>query len=200
MQDHRVVSREEWLSARKALLVKEKEATRLRDKLNAERMALPRVKVEKSYIFDSPGGRKSLAELFGGRSQLIVYHFMLGPDWEAGCSGCSFLADHLDGALPHLEHHDVSLVAVSRAPLAKIAAYKARMGWRFPLGLVVRQRLQLRFSCLVHARTARERVPSPTTLPRSTPPTLMMSCRVSAPSSATNPACLSYLFVVRARR
>src|SRR5262249_27955047 len=120
MQESRIVSKEEWLAARKALLAKEKEATRLRDKINAERLALPRVKVEKTYRFDTPAGKKTLAELFGPRSQLIVYHFMFGPGWDAGCPGCSFLADHFDGALPHLEHHDVSLVAVSRAPLAKI--------------------------------------------------------------------------------
>ena len=128
----RAVSRDEWLSARRALLAKEKEATRLRDTINAERMALPWVKVEQTYIFDTPAGRKNLADLFAGRSQLIVYHFMLGPEWQAGCPGCSFLADHIDGALPHLEHHDVTMVAVSRAPLARIEAYKARMGWRFP--------------------------------------------------------------------
>jgi predicted dithiol-disulfide oxidoreductase (DUF899 family) len=132
MTQHPVVSREEWLTARKALLLKEKEATKARDRLNAERLALPWVKVDKAYSFDTPQGRKSLSELFAGRSQLIVYHFMLGPDWEAGCPGCSFLADHFDGALPHLEHHDVTLTAVARAPLAKIEAYKARMGWRFP--------------------------------------------------------------------
>jgi predicted dithiol-disulfide oxidoreductase (DUF899 family) len=129
---NRVVSRAEWLEARRALLAREKEATRLRDQINAERLALPWVRVDRDYVFDTPAGRRSLAGLFSGRSQLVVYHFMLGPDWTAGCPGCSFLADHLDGALPHLEHHDVSLVAVSRAPLAKIAAYKARMGWRFP--------------------------------------------------------------------
>ncbi|MBV8962239.1 MAG: thioredoxin family protein, partial [Hyphomicrobiales bacterium] len=84
------------------------------------------------YVFDTPKGKKSLAELFAGRSQLIIYHFMLGPGWSAGCTGCSFLADHLDGALPHLEHHDVSLIAVSRAPLTEIERYKSRMGWRFP--------------------------------------------------------------------
>ncbi len=131
-QQHRIVSRAEWLAARRALLAHEKEATRLRDRINAERLALPWVRVEQDYAFDSPNGRKSLSELFDGRSQLLVYHFMLGPDWTAGCRGCSFLADHLDGALPHLQHHDVSLVAVSRAPLARIEAYKARMGWRFP--------------------------------------------------------------------
>ena len=132
MQAHPVVSREEWLVARKSLLQREKEATRLRDAINAERLKLPWVMVEKDYEFDTPAGRKSLADLFDGRSQLIVYHFMLGPDWEAGCPGCSFLSDHLDGALPHLNHHDVTLTAVSRAPLAKIEAYKRRMGWHFP--------------------------------------------------------------------
>jgi predicted dithiol-disulfide oxidoreductase (DUF899 family) len=132
MPQHAVVSEKEWLDARKALLLKEKELTHLRDKINAERLALPWVKVEKNYIFDTPAGKKSLADLFGGRSQLIVYHFMLGPGWAAGCPGCSFLSDHIDGALPHLEHHDVRWTAVSRAPLAEIEAYKKRMGWRFP--------------------------------------------------------------------
>jgi predicted dithiol-disulfide oxidoreductase (DUF899 family) len=127
-----VVSQTEWLAARRALLAKEKEAVRLRDEVNAQRLELPWVRVEKTYTFHTTDGRKTLAELFAGRSQLVVYHFMLGPGWAAGCPGCSFLADHLDGALPHLEHHDVTLTAVSRAPLAEIAAYKTRMGWRFP--------------------------------------------------------------------
>lgn len=127
-----VVSRDVWLKARRELLASEKEATHLRDRINAERLALPWVKVEESYVFDTPAGRKSLADLFDGRNQLIVYHFMLGPEWEAGCVGCSFLADHLDGALPHLNNHDVTLVAASRAPLPKIEAYKKRMGWHFP--------------------------------------------------------------------
>ena len=131
-QAHPVVSREDWLAARKALLAKEKEAIHLRDKINAERLALPWVKVDKKYLFDTPQGKKSLADLFNGRSQLLVYHFMLGPGWAAGCPGCSFLSDHLDGALPHLEHHDVTLTAVSRAPLPEIEAYKKRMGWEFP--------------------------------------------------------------------
>ncbi len=129
---HPVVSREEWLTARRALLTQEKEATHARDRLNAARLSLPWVKIDKAYAFDTPQGRRTLAELFAGRSQLLVYHFMLGPDWEAGCPGCSFLADHFDGMLPHLEHHDVTLTAVSRAPLDKIAAYKARMDWKFP--------------------------------------------------------------------
>jgi len=131
-QPHPVVSREEWLQARKALLAHEKEATRLRDKINAERLALPWVRVDQTYTFDTPAGRRTLADLFDGRSQLIVYHFMLAPGWQAGCVGCSFLSDHLDGGLAHLNHHDVSLVAVSRAPLSEIEAYRARMGWRFP--------------------------------------------------------------------
>src|ERR1700761_948237 len=128
MADHEIVSREQWLTARKALLAMEKEATHQRDRVNAARLALPWVKVDKEYQFDTLQGRKSLGELFDGRSQLIVYHFMLGPGWKAGCDGCSFLSDHVDGALPHLEHHDVSWVAVSRAPLAEIERYKRRMG------------------------------------------------------------------------
>ncbi len=127
-----VVSREVWLEARRALLASEKEATHLRDKVNRERQALPWVKVDKDYAFDTPLGRKSLSELFDGRSQLLVYHFMFGPDWDQGCTGCSFLADNLDGAVTHLNNHDVTLVAVSRGPLAKLEAYKKRMGWHFP--------------------------------------------------------------------
>ncbi len=131
-QQHEVVSREEWLKARQALLAMEKEETRLRDKVRAERLALPWVRVDKAYAFDTPVGRKTLADLFDGRSQLMIYHFMFGPDWEAGCPGCSFMADHIDGMLPHLNHHDVTFVCVSRAPLDKIEAYKRRMGWAFP--------------------------------------------------------------------
>jgi len=127
-----VVSREVWLEARRALLAREKEATHLRDRVNQERQALPWVKVEKDYVFDTPTGRRTLAELFEGRSQLVVYHFMFGPEWEQGCVGCSFLADNLDGALPHLNNHDVTLIAVSRGPLAKLEDYKRRMGWHFP--------------------------------------------------------------------
>ncbi|CDN53079.1 CalU12 protein [Neorhizobium galegae bv. officinalis bv. officinalis str. HAMBI 1141] len=127
-----VVSREEWLEARRKLLALEKEETHLRDKVRAERQAMPWVKVDKDYVFDTPKGKKSLAELFDDRSQLLVYHFMLGPDWDAGCLGCSFLSDHIDGALPHLNNHDVTYVAVARAPLDKIEAYKKRMGWKFP--------------------------------------------------------------------
>lgn len=131
-EKHAVVSREDWLEARRVLLAKEKAHTRALDALNAERLALPWVKLDKDYVFDTETGKKTLAQLFDGRGQLMVYHFMFGPEWEAGCPGCSFLADHLDGTLPHLNNHDVTLVAASRAPLDKITAYKRRMGWRFP--------------------------------------------------------------------
>ncbi len=131
MEPHAIVSRDQWLVARQALLAKEKELTRLRDRLSAERRALPWVKVEKAYVFDAVDGRKTLADLFAGRSQLVVDHFMLGPGWKEGCLGCSFGADHIEGGLVHLEHHDVSFAAVSRAPLAEIEAYRRRMGWRF---------------------------------------------------------------------
>ena len=126
-----VASREEWLAARKALLVKEKEATRARDRLNAERRRLPMFKVEKEYFFEGPNGRVSLRDLFEGRSQLIIYHFMFGADWEEGCPVCSFLVDNI-GHLAHLHARDTSLVLVSRAPSAKLEAYKARMGWAVP--------------------------------------------------------------------
>ncbi|MDK1375315.1 MULTISPECIES: thioredoxin family protein [unclassified Sinorhizobium] len=130
--NHAIVSSEEWLKARKSLLALEKEHTRLRDRINAERQALPWVRMDKSYVFETLAGPKTLSELFGGRSQLVVYHFMLGADWEAGCPSCSFLADHFAGMLPHLNHHDVTLIAASNAPLAKIEAYRKRMGWHFP--------------------------------------------------------------------
>jgi predicted dithiol-disulfide oxidoreductase (DUF899 family) len=131
MQHNRIVSQNEWLAARKHHLSKEKELTRLRDQLSAERCSLPWVKVEKPYVFDGPDGKETLADLFDGRSQLIVKHFMFGPGWKEGCVGCSFEADHIDGALVHLEHHDVTYVAISRAPLPEIEAFKKRMGWRF---------------------------------------------------------------------
>ena len=131
MASPKVVSREEWREARKALLVKEKEFTRRRDELTRLRRELPWVKVEKNYVFDAPEGKKSLAELFGDKGQLLVYHFMFGPDSEEGCRSCSFLSDHIDGANWHLPQRDVRLLAVSRAPLAKIETFKKRMGWRF---------------------------------------------------------------------
>ena len=131
MNPSKVVSRDEWLVARKDLLTREKELTRLRDEVSRHRRELPWVKIDKEYVFDGQDGRKTLADLFDGRSQLIVYHFMLGPGWEAGCKSCSYLADHFDGANWHLPHRDVMFVVVSRAPLSEIEPFKKRMGWRF---------------------------------------------------------------------
>jgi len=131
MQPHRIVSQQEWLAARKAHLAEEKAFTHARDALSKKRRALPWVKVEKSYLFDTADGKRTLAQLFGNKSQLIVYHFMLGPDWEAGCPSCSYLADHFDGAAVHLAQRDVSFVVVSRAPLPQIEKFKRRMGWKF---------------------------------------------------------------------
>jgi predicted dithiol-disulfide oxidoreductase (DUF899 family) len=131
VQNHKIVSQDEWLEARRALLVKEKAYMREGDALAEERRALPWMKIEKKYVFEAEHGPKTLAELFGGRSQLVVHHFMFAPEWEAACPGCSFQAEHVDGPAPHLEQHNVSIVAVSRAPLAKILAYRERMGWRF---------------------------------------------------------------------
>jgi predicted dithiol-disulfide oxidoreductase (DUF899 family) len=128
---HAVVTQNEWLKARKTLLAKEKEFTHQRDALSAARRDLPWVKIEKNYVFDGALGKETLADLFGGKSQLIVYHFMLGPGWVQGCPSCSFLADHFDGANTHLAQRDVSLVVVSRAPLVEIEAYQKRMGWKF---------------------------------------------------------------------
>jgi predicted dithiol-disulfide oxidoreductase (DUF899 family) len=127
-----VLSKDEWLKARLELLALEKEETRLRDKVRAARRALPWVREEKDYVFDTPEGSRTLSDLFAGRSQLLIYHFMFGPDWKEGCVGCSFMADHFDGTLVHLNHHDVTLVAVSRGTLPQIEDYKARMNWQFP--------------------------------------------------------------------
>jgi predicted dithiol-disulfide oxidoreductase (DUF899 family) len=132
MNPHRIVSRVEWLAARKQHLLKEKQLTRLRDDLARQRRELPWVRVEKSYAFDTPGGKQTLGDLFAGRSQLVVYHFMFGPDWQEGCPSCSFVSDHVDGAVEHLAARDVTLTMVSRAPLEKIEAFKKRMGWHFP--------------------------------------------------------------------
>ena len=126
-----VVSEQEWLVARRDLLAREKELTRLRDQVSEHRRELPWVKVEQEYVFDGPDGKETLAELFAGRSQLIIYHFMLGPGWEEGCKSCSYLADNFDGANIHLPHRDVTLIVVSRAPLPEIQEYQKRMGWRF---------------------------------------------------------------------
>lgn len=128
---HATGTREEWLAARKALLAREKELTHARDELAAARRALPWVKVEKNYVFDGKDGKVTLADLFEHRSQLMIYHFMYGPDWEAGCPGCSFLCDHVDAARQHFEHNDLSFAAVARTSVDKIEAYKKRMGWTF---------------------------------------------------------------------
>jgi len=136
MTDHEVRTREHWLAARIQLLAEEKELTRRSDELARKRQALPWVRVDREYSFETEDGTKSLADLFDGRSQLLVYHFMFGPTvdgWpDAGCPGCSYTADSLDGAVTHLPHRDVTFVAVSRAPLENLRAYKRRMGWRFP--------------------------------------------------------------------
>jgi predicted dithiol-disulfide oxidoreductase (DUF899 family) len=127
----KIVSRNEWLVARKALLEREKRHTHERDALAAERQRLPWVRIEKDYLFDSPEGKVTLADLFAGKGQLVVYHFMFGPEWNEGCPSCSFNMDHTDGALPHLAQRDVSFSAISRAPISKIHAFKKRMGWKF---------------------------------------------------------------------
>ncbi|MGH2978600.1 MAG: DUF899 domain-containing protein [Solirubrobacterales bacterium] len=132
MTEHRTGTRDEWLAARKELLEQEKELTRRSDELARQRQELPWVRVDKEYTFQTDAGPKTLAELFAGRSQLIVYHLMYGPDDEAACPGCSFYSDHLDGSVPHLNNHDVTLACASRAPLEKLQAYKRRMGWKFP--------------------------------------------------------------------
>src|SRR5262245_51131698 len=126
-----IVTPSEWLEARKRLLQREKELTHLRDDVARQRRELPAVEVKKSYEFEGPRGKTKLADLFAGRSQLVIYHFMLGPDWAEGCPSCSFVADHLDGPVVHLNHRDVSFAVVSRAPWARIAKFKERMGWKF---------------------------------------------------------------------
>jgi predicted dithiol-disulfide oxidoreductase (DUF899 family) len=131
VKNHKIVSHEEWITARRELLQREKDSVRLLDQLSADRRNLPWVKIEKNYVFESSSGRVKLADLFAGRSQLVIYHFMFGPDWQEGCPSCSFVSDHLDGTLPHLAARDVTMLAVSHAPISKIEAFKKRMGWRF---------------------------------------------------------------------
>jgi predicted dithiol-disulfide oxidoreductase (DUF899 family) len=132
MSHPKIVSQAEWLNARKALLAKEKSFTRERDALSVARRDLPAVKVEKAYAFDGPSGKKTLADLFGGKRQLVTYHFMFDPSWSEGCKSCSFIAESFDGMVPHLAARDVSFVAISRAPLPKLLAFQERMGWAFP--------------------------------------------------------------------
>jgi predicted dithiol-disulfide oxidoreductase (DUF899 family) len=128
---HRIVPHRQWIDARKQLLREERAFTRLRDRLSARRRALPWERVDKEYVFDGPDGKETLPELFDGRRQLVVYHFMFPPEWEAGCPSCSFWADNFDDNIVHLAHRDVTMVAISRAPYPKLAAYEKRMGWRF---------------------------------------------------------------------
>jgi len=131
MSDKNIVSRDEWLAARKAHLVREKEFTRMRDELTRERQQLPWVKIDKDYVFESADGKESLADLFAGKKQLVIYHFMFGPDWEEGCPSCSFWADNYNGIDIHLAHRDTTLLAISNTSLEKIAVYRKRMGWTF---------------------------------------------------------------------
>ena len=131
MEPHKVVSHDEWIAARKAYLVDEKAFSKTRDALAKKRRELPWEKVDKTYTFEGPDGKETLAELFGGKSQLIIYHFMLGPGWEAGCPSCSLIADHFDGAVIHLAQRDVAFAVVSRAPSQEIETFKRRMGWQF---------------------------------------------------------------------
>ena len=131
MTTHEVVSKGEWVEARKRLLAKEKEFTRMREQLSAERRALPWVRIDKDYTYDGPNGRETLAQLFGDRSQLVVYHFMFAPEWEVGCKNCSFWADNFNGITAHLRQRDVAFAAISRAPLAKLQAFARRLGWTF---------------------------------------------------------------------
>ena len=155
MQQHQIVSREQWLAARKAHLAHEKELSQARERLAEERRALPWVKVDKNYVFDGPNGKVTLGDLFKGRPQLVVQHVMFAPDWEAACKSCSFWADGFDRMVPHLAARDTTMVAISLAPVTKLEAFKARMGWSFDWVSSGQQRLQLRLRSLVHARADR---------------------------------------------
>ena len=154
MTKHLTGTREEWLAARLELLKAEKELTQRSDEVARRRQALPWVRIDKEYRFETDEGNASLADLFRGRSQLLVYHFMFGPDYKAGCPACSAIADGFNGFAVHLANHDVMLWAVSRAPLDKLQAYKRRMGWTLSLGVLIRQRLQPRFQRPVHRGAA----------------------------------------------
>src|SRR4051812_149826 len=156
MTKHMTGTRDEWLAARLQLLEAEKELTRRSDELARRRQQLPWVRVEKDYRFETDAGSASLADLFGGRSQLLVYHFMLGPDYTAGCPSCSAIADGFDGSVVHLEHHDVALIAVSRAPIAAIQAYKRRMGWQFPWASSARSEFNFDFNTSLTEEQQRE--------------------------------------------
>ena len=185
VEDRKVVSQGEWLAARKKLLVKEKKFSKLRDELNLERRKLPWVKVEKEYVFDGPTGRVSLGDLFCGKSQLIVYHFMFGPSWKEGCPHCSFWADHYDSVRHHLGERDTAFAVISRALLKEIAPFKKRMGWRFPWLSSNRTDFNFDFNVSFtpeQIKTARRS----TTSHRWT--WTLMSARASAPSTGTSTA------------
>ncbi len=169
MTDHPIVSRDEWLSARTSLLAKEKEFTRLRDELSRQRRELPWVLVDAPYLFETPDGESTLAELFDGRSQLASTTSCSSPEWDEGCPHCSFWADNFDGIDVHLHHRDVTFLAVSRAPLAKIERVQGADGVALHVGLVVRERVQLRLPRVVHAGGARERDGLLQLRPRRTP-------------------------------
>ena len=152
MEHPKVVSHEQWLAARRQLLAEEKEFTRLRDRLSQQRRDLPWERVDKDYVFDGPGGRETLSQLFDGKHQLAVYHFMLGPGWKEGCKSCSYWADNFNGIDMHLRQRDVSFLAISRAPWPEIEAFKKAHGMDIQMGIVLRERLQLRLLRVVTAR------------------------------------------------
>jgi predicted dithiol-disulfide oxidoreductase (DUF899 family) len=162
---HRIVTRREWQSERDALLAEEKEHTRRSDELAQNRRELPWVRVEKEYRFDADGGMRTLAELFGGRSQLLIYHFMFGPDYEAGCPTCSSMVDGIDGLLPHLHARDVTALLVSRAPLEKLQAYKRRMGWSIPWVSSANSDFNFDFGASFDVEQMREQMPPEDQLP-----------------------------------
>ncbi len=157
VENHPVVSREEWLAARKQHLAHEKAFTQERDRLSAKRRALPWVKIDKDYRFQGPDGELKLADLFGQHSQLVVYHFMFAKGWEEGCQGCSFLSDHIDGANQHLAHHDIAVVAVSHAPFSEFQDFKRRMGWKFDWVSSDGSDFNYDFGCLRSGRRRRGR-------------------------------------------
>jgi predicted dithiol-disulfide oxidoreductase (DUF899 family) len=162
---HRIVTRREWQSERDALLAEEKEHTRRSDELAQNRRELPWVRVEKEYRFDADGGTRTLAELFGGRSQLLIYHFMFGPDYEAGCPTCSSMVDGIDGLLPHLHARDLTALLVSRAPLEKLQAYKRRMGWSIPWVSSANSDFNFDFGASFDVEQMREQMPPEDQLP-----------------------------------
>ena len=165
MTKHRIVTRREWQSERDALLAEEKEHTRRSDELAQNRRELPWVRVEKEYRFDADGGTRTLAELFGGRSQLLIYHFMFGPDYEAGCPTCSSMVDGIDGLLPHLHARDLTALLVSRAPLEKLQAYKRRMGWSIPWVSSANSDFNFDFGASFDVEQMREQMPPEDQLP-----------------------------------